>query len=129
MSFLPESDREYLKEKGYEYQEIIDGSQRGILFPKWKLPAGKFNLDEVDLLVLIPSGYRDTPLDMFYSYPEILLKNEQKKPKATEANHIFQSKTYQRWSRHLPSGTWRPGIDGLHTFMQAIQKALSEARP
>lgn len=128
-SFLPEADRDYLKEKGYIYQEYSDGAQKGIIFSGWKLPDGKYNLSEVDLLILIPSGYRDTPLDMFYNYPNIILIGEQKQAKATEATHVFQTRTWQRWSRHLAGGAWRPGVDGLHTFIQAVQKALIEARP
>ena len=56
-------------------------------------PAGKYNLNEVDLLILIPAGYRDTRLDMFYVFPEVILKDEQKKARKTEVNHTFQSRT------------------------------------
>ena len=128
MSFLPERDRDYLKEKGYEYQEYAEGNQRGIILKNWPLPANKFTLDKVDLLVLIPVGYPDNRLDMFYNSPDVHLKQEQKTARAADHPLQFNSIHWQRWSRHLAGDAWRPGIDGIHTFIQAIQQALVEAR-
>jgi len=128
-SFLPEADREYLAEKGYANSEITDGSQRGVIFSKWSLPAGKYSHGEADLLILIPNGYRDTALDMFYLSPSVSLLPDQKTPKAADQTIAFNGRTWQRWSRHLPAQKWRPGIDGLHTFLQAVQSALTKATP
>lgn len=128
MSFLPERDRDYLKEKGYEYQEYTEENQRGIILKNWSLPSDKFTLDKIDLLVLIPVGYPDNRLDMFYNFPEVLLKQEQQKARAADQPLQFNSTQWQRWSRHLAGDAWRPGIDGIHTFIQAIQQALMEAR-
>jgi len=127
-SFLPEADRDYLGDKQFKYTEVLDGGQRGVVLHKWPLPAGKFSASEVELLVLIPNGYRDTPLDMFYVLPNLTLTSEGKIAKAADQPLNFDGKIWQRWSRHLPPSTWRPGIDGLHTFLLAIQRAFAEAK-
>lgn len=127
MSFLPEMDRNYLKEKAYAYEEIVDGAQKGVVFRKWGLPAGKFNESECDLLILLPNGYNDVKPDMFYVTPKLVLNGSNALPKATQATHQFNNVSWQRWSRHFDKSEWRPGVDGLHTYLKRVQEALVSA--
>lgn len=127
MSFLPEDDRNYLIEKGYNFREVIEGNHRGIVINEWKLPEGKFDNELVELLILFQQGYPDVPPDMFYLYPPIKLKTTNKLAKATEATFNLENKCWQRWSRHFPASDWRAGVDGIHIFLKKIEQALTKA--
>lgn len=128
MSFLPESDRDYLEEKQIKFREASDGKHNCVIIEQWSLPENKFNHAECEMLVILPNGYPDTPPDMFYVLPQLLLEGG-KLAKATNAKLTFEDKTWQRWSRHFKKDEWRPGIDGLHSYFQRIKKALREAAP
>lgn len=125
--FLPEFDREYLLEKEYVFEEKIEANRNGLIIRNWILPTGKYNLDTTDLLILMPSGYPEVRLDMWYFNPAILLVPSNRLAKQTQVNINFEGKTWQRWSRHFPANEWRSGIDGIHTYLKKVQTALEIA--
>ena len=125
--FLPEFDRDYLLEKGYQFEERIDTNGNGLIIRNWLLPVGKFNMHTSDLLILIPNGYPEVRPDMWYFNPALLLASSNGLARQTQANINFEGKIWQRWSRHFPSNEWRSGIDGIHTYLKKIQVALEAA--
>lgn len=125
--FIPEFDRDYLTERDYAFQEIIDGNNKGLVIKDWVLPDSKFTIDRSDLLILMPDGYPDVPPDMFYFFPALYLKSSNRFPRATETFVPFNNIQWQRWSRHLGAEAWRRGIDGLHTYLKRIDEALKVA--
>jgi hypothetical protein len=123
--FLPSGDRLYLDGKGFHYREINDGARNGLIIDHFNLePKGKFNLEEVSLLIIIPSGYPDIHPDMFYCLPEIHLKNSNGFPPQAEVMEDHFGQKWQRWSRHISPDSWRPGIDGIFSYLQKIYTAL-----
>lgn len=124
-SFLPARDREYLIEKGITFEEVIDGAQRGVILRQYPLPAGLFDTDRADLLILIPTGYADVPPDMFYLLPWVKLTGKNALPRCADQPHVFAGQTWQRWSRH--SNEWRPGIDGIWSMLKRVDHALEAA--
>ena len=102
---------------------VSDGAHTGVIFKQLPLPSGKLNHATADVLVLLPPGYPDVAPDMFYCDPWLTLQSVGRYP--TCADHAFQGRSWQRWSRH---NTWRPGIDGLHTMLKRIEHALAEAK-
>jgi hypothetical protein len=127
MSFLPDFDRDYLKEKDINYVEIQSSGHKGIILSDFGLPLGKYDRNKSDLLILLPKGYPDISPDMFYLFPEVLLMPERKIAKAANVKFNFDNKEWQRWSRHFPKNNWRPGIDGIHTYIKKVETALREA--
>ena len=125
--FLPEFDREYLTEKGYEFQEETDSNLKGLIIKRWTLPENKFTLEQSDLLILLPDGYPDISPDMFYFFPALLLKPTNRYARATEAFQSFRGTNWQRWSRHLDANQWRKGVDGIHTYLRRVDEALRAA--
>lgn len=125
--FLPEFDNEYLVEKGYQFDEIIDNGINGLIIKNWILPEGKYNYQVSDLLIIIPGSYPDIGLDMWYFNPSILLTPSNRPARQTEANINFNGINWQRWSRHFPANEWRSGIDGIHTYLKRIETALETA--
>lgn len=125
MTFLPSRDQEYLESKGFVHQEIVDGSQKGIIFPAFKLPANKYNMIQADVLIVLPAGYPDAPPDMFYLRPWVKLTAQNCYPKAADQSFTFNGLSWQRWSRH--NNEWRPGIDGIQTMLKRVEHALEVA--
>jgi len=124
--FLPEFDRDYLTEKGYTFEEKVESNQNYLIIRNWSLPKDQYNVEQSDLLILIPRGYPDVKPDMWYFYPAILLKPENRYANATNYMQTILGEKWQRWSRH--SNDWRSGIDGMRTYLQRVQTALEVAR-
>lgn len=125
--FLPEFDRDYLIEKGFEFVEISEAGNNGLIIRNWILPLGKFNLQTSDLLILIPNGYPEVHPDMWYFNPALLLAQTNICARQTQISINFNGIAWQRWSRHFPANEWRSGIDGIHTYLKKIQAALDIA--
>lgn len=122
MGFLPPDDRTYLETKEINFEEHQDGAQKGIIIRKWPLPAGLYDSDIADVLILIPNGYPDVRPDMFHLIPWVKLKNGNKYPNKADRAVMFMSQKWQRWSRHC--NEWRPGIDGIWTMLKRVEHAL-----
>jgi hypothetical protein len=125
MSFLPTNDRQYLQDKGFVFNEIVEGSQKGVVIQKYQLPKGKFDVPVVDLLILLRSGYPDLAPDMFHLFPWVKLLKAQKYPNGADQPVQFNGKKWQRWSRH--NKDWRRGVDGIWTMLKRVEKALEVA--
>lgn len=123
---LPEADQQYLNSHGVTFEMVSDGTHTGVVFKQFLLPAGKFNHAAADVLVLLPPGYPDVAPDMFYFDPWLTLQSVGRYPTCADQPYVFQSRNWQRWSRH--NSAWRPGIDGLHTMLKRIEHALAEAK-
>lgn len=139
MSFLPEDDQDFLREKGLECrleEETLPNGQvrRGIIFPRFAF-EGNLHLDDngkrspcncCELMILIPTGYATTKLDSFYTNPRLKHADATEPDRATGSDTIFKQ-PWQFWSRHLDEKDWRIGIDGLQTYLQYICGELRRA--
>ena len=124
MSFLPAKDLEYLELKGIEYEEHEE-KQKGVILKARPLPDGRFDVQQADVLILLPSGYPDAAPDMFYLLPWVKLANGGQYPRKADQPFSFRSQSWQRWSRH--NNEWRPGTDGIWTMLKRVEFALQEA--
>lgn len=127
VSDLLEVDFDYLQRKGWQYkvQKIPFGSsfEVDIIIYKFPLPS-KYIPCEVDLLLRQFPGYPDTPMDMFWTRPDVILVDSKQKPPATEVYESYLDLQWQRWSRHWNG--WRSGIDTLENYIQAIIMELQK---
>lgn len=124
-SALPASDATFLADNGIAYGLVAEAGQPGVVLRAFPLPAGRFNRERVDILVLLPPGYPDACPDMFYAYPWICCPDG-RSPLNADVEHVFAGRRWQRWSRH--SQEWRPGIDGLRTMVARIRHALEVSK-
>ena len=122
MSNLPRRCRLYLEAKRFNFQEVSDNGTSAILVSDFKLPSGKFDVDVVSLLLLLPDGYPDASPDMFYLHPWIKLQGASAWPPAATVKLEFLGTSWQRWSRHWSD--WRPGRDGIQTWLLKVRNAL-----
>lgn len=125
MSFLPSKDRRYLDERGVPYHEVEEGAQKGVILSGFTLPSRKYQVDQADILIILPAAYPDAAPDMFYALPHLALAETQREPRCTQVRLNFNGQNWQRWSRH--NNQWRPGVDGLSTMIKRVEEALEAA--
>ncbi len=119
---LLEEDERYLTERCYQFDLIAEGEVGCLIIKDFPLASGKYDRDIVDLLICIPKGYNTAKLDNFYIDPPIRLKVGGAYPHRGDYFESHIQRKWQRLSRHM--SVWRPGIDGLRTFMPFIYHEL-----
>jgi len=125
LEYLLEDDKVFLERKEWDVEVKKVGQETQIVIHKFLLPS-KYSPSEVDLLVRQLPGYPEAGMDMFWTKPDVLLKENNQKPQATEVHEKFTEfgdEDWQRWSRHMNG--WRSGADNLETFFAAIQNELN----
>src|SRR3954468_24399328 len=114
---LPEADRDFLSAAGYDHIIERVGAETHVIIKAFPLP--RFNPKTADLLIVIPNGYPNAKLDMWWTYPDVSLPNGGLPLKADVHQEFvhqqFGRRNWQRWSRHIADGKWRPGVDNLRT--------------
>lgn len=136
--FLPEDDQDFLRKKGISHRFHTEGQgdarRRAIEFMDLTIPPNLFKRDAnglmvpagtASILVLIPKGYSKTKLDSWYVRPALKLSNGSPITATGDNQDLFQQ-SWQFWSRHLDDKEWRPGIDGLETYLQYIRAGLRD---
>lgn len=118
---LPEPDIEFLDEKGYEYELVPHPAGVYLIIKNFELGVA-YQPNVATLLINVISGYPNSPLDMFWTFPDIKLINGNG-PQAAEVHETYNETVWQRWSRHYQ---WRGGIDNVRTFITAIKQELAK---
>ncbi len=118
---LPEPDLECLESKGYQFDIQELNNEIHIIIENFLFPP-VYSPQFASLLIMLPAGYPTANPDMFWTYPDVKLTSGAW-PLASEYHQAFHGKNWQRWSRHYP-GNWRPGIDGLRTYLASVKAEL-----
>jgi len=121
---LPEADAEYLETKGYRFSEEAVGGWIHVIVHEFSLPAA-YCPGTCDLLIRLPAGYPNANPDMFWTRPDVRLANGNW-PSRGDYHESFAGASWQRWSRHFPPDTWRPGTDTLQSFLATIRRELAK---
>lgn len=87
----------------------------------YSLPKG-FQPDVVDLLIKIPPQFPDAQPDMFWVHPAVKAPNGSL-PRATCMEPLLD-RQWQRFSWHLASGAWQPGVSTLRDYMRCVSGRL-----
>lgn len=124
-AMLPQMDQRYLGDRDMDPEPVTDGDKKGIVFPGFELPTGKFDHDLTDILIVLPASYPDAAPDMFFCFPWIKISGADGWPKAADQTFQFAGRGWQRWSRH--NNEWRAGTDGIHTMLRRVNAALRDA--
>lgn len=116
---LPDEDLEFLNSNFNSWnQPPVEGSQRGLVIPNYRLPRG-YVPDRADLMLLIPDNYPAAGIDMFYFSPSVARADGQSIGALSNEFHFGQQ--WQRWSRHYE---WRPGEDSIATHIAYVGNQL-----
>lgn len=122
---LPPDDLDYLRLKSPDFQVTVEGGMHCVVLPGFPLPVG-FTMKESDLLVRLPAGYPDVKPDMWWFCPA-LKRADGKQIPATDVRESHLGRSWQRWSRHLNNGQWRPGIDSIASYLSLVSRELDAA--
>ena len=122
---LDVADQQWLTDQGFEFEVVDESGWTNLIFKDYVLPPG-FDRERSDLLVRLPPGFPDAPPDMFWVDPPIRLSRNQAFAQASEAIESHVGRSWQRFSRHLQAGAWRPGIDSLESWIKAIRLLLAK---
>jgi hypothetical protein len=122
---LPEPDRRHLDSKGQSYEVTLESGMICLILPNYPLPDG-YEPRDVTLLLRLPAGYPDAAPDMYWCDPPVRLSRTGAFPQAAESMENHLGRTWQRFSRHLGPGAWRPG-DGLDTYLTLIRHDLERS--
>jgi len=116
MPIIPQSDEDYLKGRGFDYEIVPVAGEIHLTIRNWPFPPA-YNPRSADLLIRIPATYPVNQLDMFWTIPDVKLQGGGW-PQAADVHETHGGKNWQRWSRHTQE--WRVGIDNLRTFITSI---------
>jgi hypothetical protein len=120
---LDQEDRDWLAEHSLEFEAIEEGGFTNLILKNFVLPAG-FDQPSTNLLVRLPAGFPDTPPDMFWVDPPVLLTKTGMRPPASDVMETLVGRQWQRFSRHFSGSPWRPGIDSLPSWILCIRSLL-----
>ena len=107
-------------------QAPLEGAKRGLdglIISDFVLPAG-YMPKASKLMVLIPSCYPFSMLDMFYFSPAITRSDEKQIP-CVEEKIVFFDQKWQLWERrYVESHPWDPNCDSLISHVGWIENVL-----
>lgn len=119
---LPAEDMEWLEARNGAFELVLHGGVPRVVVYDLPVPPG-YNVPTVTANVRIEPGYPEAQIDMVYFLPDLALANG--RAIGALSPDAFDSKTWQRWSRHrTPANPWRPGIDNLSTHFAQVQEWL-----
>jgi len=119
---VPEIDRDFLTEKIAKFGVAKSGNDVLVIIHDFEFPDA-YAPRTADLMIILPAGYPNANLDMFWTTPDVKLKNGSWPDRATERG-TYNNINWQRWSRHFPQ-QWRQGVDNLRTFVTTIRRELA----
>jgi hypothetical protein len=129
MALLSDDDYVMLEQRGLSHVENIQ--QRYFVFTNYPLPAGMYNVDACDVLVVIPENYNHDGNDMLWTSPRLARKDGKEipatEPAGSSNNRHLDGREYCRWSRHWNPGTagaWRSGKDNIISIQRRIEWAF-----
>jgi hypothetical protein len=120
---VPETDRDYLKEKGFTFKATRVGADVHVVIQDFLLPVA-YLPRTANLLIILPAGYPNANLDMFWTFPDVKLVNGGV-PQNCDHHQTYDGISWQRWSRHFNSA-WRQGVDNIRTFIASVKHELKK---
>ena len=122
---LPPDERHYLQAKFPEFSEALENQMVCVVITNFPLPSG-LTPRQSDLLLRLAAGFPDVPPDMWWFDPPVSRPDGKTIPQ-TQVQEMHLGRTWQRWSRHLNQGEWRPGVDGLESYLTLVRRELDAA--
>ena len=122
---LPGEDREFLARRFPGFSAQNENQMWCVVLPGFHLPEGLNELRS-DLLIRLAPGYPDIPPDMWWFSPPVNRIDGRAIPQ-TQVEERHLDRTWQRWSRHLPNGAWKPGIDTIEAYLTLVTAELRRA--
>jgi hypothetical protein len=121
---LPEPELTHLRDRGGVFDVSTESNMTCVLLRDYALPKG-YDRSLSDLLLRLNPGFPDVPPDMWWFDPPVKRADGSAIPQTDSTEH-YLGRSWQRWSRHLQAGQWRPGVDTLQSFLAVIRADLEK---
>jgi len=118
---LQDEDIEFLDGLGLLWEATGRQSTMWLIIHDHPVPDG-YNIQKVDIALLIAPTYPATQIDMAYFCPPLVKKSGRAISAIT--GQAIDGKIFQRWSRHRQQGEWRPGVDNVSTHLCLVNNWL-----
>lgn len=122
---LSDLDAQFLHREEIAYRTFEEGAMLNVELLEFPLPAG-LNVSSANVLIRLSPNYPDAAPDMWWVIPH-LTTSQGAVIAATELVETFDGRPWQRWSRHLDAGAWRPGVDSLESYFRLLHTELDAA--
>ena len=117
-------DVDRLRDNGFCFDIVPDGQKIYIKFKNFQLPATLYNMDATDLLIFTTPHYPRAGFDMFWTDPELKLKDKSI-PKQADVEEFHLGKKWRRFSYHPYNDTpWNPSEDNISRFVEYVKQRL-----
>ena len=120
---LRPDDRQYLDDN-FVWDAVVEAGMVCVTIDGYPLAAGLAPAT-TDLLVRLPPGFPDAGPDMFWC-SDVVSRCDGIGIEAVQVMENHLGRTWQRWSRHI-GGQWRPGTDGLRSYMRYVHMCIQAA--
>jgi hypothetical protein len=124
-----ETEVELLR-KEYDKVTLSEDGQH-VVIHDLPLPPS-YDRDTTDVLLVVPSGYPDTPLDNFYVPSGLALENGERPDRMSKGGQSHNGRSWDQFSWHVEDDEdWRPRADpeegtNLLTWMRGVEERLQE---
>jgi hypothetical protein len=122
---LPDRDAQFLHREDIAYRTFEEKSMLNVELLEMPLPPG-LNAATANVLLRLSSNYPDTAPDMWWVIPH-LTTAQGAAIAATQLIETYDGRQWQRWSRHLAAGAWRPGVDSLESYIRLLHNEFAAA--
>jgi hypothetical protein len=117
------SEIDQLQLDGYEIETFEESSLIILIFKEYILSPG-YNKHFINLLLKVPLSFPNGNMDMFWTDPDLRLKNSNMPANTSE--EIILGKKWLRFSWHPK--TWNPGVDNLKTYLEFVNRRLLQVK-
>ena len=118
------NDVDALKKRGFDPSITESDGKIYVIFKNFPLPNGIYNKDMINLLIFTSPYYPSASFDMFWTEPELVLKDGSVPSRADRIQPRL-GKNWRRFSYHpYQNHPWSPTDDDLATYVAYIQKRL-----
>lgn len=135
MALLTEEDYFDLEHMELKFKEAEN--LRFLVLLDFQLPAGLYQVNQCNVLVVIPPTYPTAGNDMLWTYPRLQRADGRAIPGTLDPSRsdyltymqVYDEKVYDRWSRHWQAENqrWRPGRDNISTIVNRLTYVLTNS--
>ena len=119
-----QKDADELKARGFDLSLVERDGQIYLVFKNFPLPEGVYSADAADLLIFTTTRYPRASFDMFWTEPELVLKDGSV-PRGADAIELYIGRQWRRFSYHpYQSKPWDPSKDSAVKHVAYIHKRL-----
>lgn len=127
MALLFEEDYDLLTSSGLKIEE--DELGRFLIIKNFPVQEDLYlsqgrPITDLEVLLIIPPNYNTSGGDMFWTFPDISRADGRPIPNYGGDPRIYDSKSYNRWSRHFRAASWLAKVDNVQKILSRVEWAL-----